>query len=1239
MARRLRALIFALLPLLLAAGIAQAQSPAAPMPLRLQVGTFDPLYEGASTASTADAATPYQIVQFRGPVEPAWAAQAEAVGATLLGYLPENAYVARATPEAVAKLRSLPSVRWVGPYRPAYKLAPALGRAARALAVDGGLAVTVVAFPGEDPAALAALLAAQGATLDELAATPLGVIARATLPADALAAVAQAPAVSWVEPYVAPQLANAQGRKIMNAESVWSSNGLFGAGQIVAISDSGLDVQGGGGAVASPDLAGRLVRAFAPSQMRPDSAACAAKTTWTDLNGHGTHVAGSVLGSGANSGSDAAARQFTGSEAGVAPLARYVFMAMNTDGSAGIQCVPSNGNYIAFGYENGARISSNSWGGNSEGAYTFNDSVVDDYIWRNRDYLVLFAAGNSGPGAGTVGSPGSAKNIISVGASESNRPDLGGSDPVNGGGIADNPNTMAFFSSRGPTDDGRIKPDIVAPGTNIVSVLGGQARGLSPIAAGRPYAVSSGTSMATPLTAGAATLVREWLTTQRGAANPSAALLKALLIHGAAQLPGAAVPNPSSGWGRVDLKQTIGASYSVFEDDQAGLSSGGSRTFSVEVVGATADATLFADPARPPAGDLGLVTEPLAAAAAQPGPADPADFAAAALPGHAAPPPARPIRDEGAGPREGLPPVAGLGLPDLAGARTLLPAPDGPAAQNFLQSMVGGGDFEDPAWGATWSQVWLGEGRPVRTSSAGQVIAGGHSIWLGGSDSDDLIAYPLSFPATIDDDFPSSLSFLVRQTNLDRGFDYFCVALVDAAGSPISSATGPLLSCTDALPGGVQPISFAFTPEERAALAGETGYLYLFTYGDGELPHMSAFVDNIALDVDFAPISLRAVPSSGPAGTTFLLSGANNVPYGPVSICVSSCASGANLLATVYADARGDAQAYITSSADTAPGSYVFETRNIAGRTGRTAFTILGAAQPTLSVEPATGRPGDEFTFSGERFLPNDPEISVQVNGSTLGTVSSNAEGAVRFRITTRSTSPAGAYTVRVTDGAGRAAEVGYTLLAPDAASPRLSVAPASGPAGTSFTFDGAGFAPGAPVGFTLEGTPIGETTPADCGCFRVALETQASLAPGSYTLAAEQGARRASASFTIVAGGAPAGGNGLAVTLVWTDPPGQPGAARALVNNLNLRVEGPGGQVWLGNGGSSADAINNVETVRIAQPAPGTYRIVVQAAAVNATYGAQPFALVATTGTNRNAGLGTVPLGGNKVYLPLLRR
>jgi len=368
---------------------AQAQTPVDTGIIRLQAATFDPLMNGEPAALTTGVqaanatalASPYYLVQFAGPVQAVWLQQVQALGGQVLGYVPDHTHVVRMDDAAVANIGSLPGVRWVGRYWPGYKWSPELAARFQALSTSADpLEVYVLAFAGEAASTLEAFLRAQGAIILSAAQPATGPVFRIRTPGYSLAAITQHPAISWVERYVAPTLQNAEGRKIMGAEAVWQDYGYYGAGQIVAISDSGLSDQ----ATLSNDFNGRLVRAFAPSEMNIDPA-CRAKTVWTDLNGHGTHVAGSVLGNGAFSGSNAANHQYTASQAGVAPEAKLVFMALNTDGSTGIQCIDENGDFLARGYQEGARISTNSWGGGSSGAYSFLSSLVDDYLWRHKD--------------------------------------------------------------------------------------------------------------------------------------------------------------------------------------------------------------------------------------------------------------------------------------------------------------------------------------------------------------------------------------------------------------------------------------------------------------------------------------------------------------------------------------------------------------------------------------------------------------------------------------------------------------------------------------------------------------------------------------------------------------------------------------------------------------------------------------------------------------------------------------
>lgn len=1247
--------------------------------LHVRTGAFDPLAlpqaeraapggkaAGSPASETVDHRFAYLIVQFDGPVEAAWLSPIQALGGEVLGYVPDNAHIvrvarSRAAPAALsaARFRTLPRVRWVGDYLPEYKITLD-GRQRVAAAQSPGMAGVAAAamvyagsFPGEPVAPLEQLFASLGASVQAAALSPTGDVYQLSIPADAVPALLTHPAISWVEPVLAMSTSNAAGRKIMGVEKVWQDFGFYGAGQIIAVSDSGLSVQ----EALSPDFNGRLVRAFAPSEMNLASPQCKAKTTWTDLNGHGTHVAGSVLGNGTRSGSNAAAHSYASSHAGAAPEAQLVFMALNTDGSTGIQCIDLNGDFIAKGYQNGARISSNSWGANSGGGYNLLSSLVDDYIWRHKDYLVFFSAGNAGPGSQTVGSPGTAKNAFSVGASENDRADQDNQ--------ADNPNEVASFSSRGPTADGRIKPEVVVPGTWVLSARAAQAPDGSFWGNfNADYAFMGGTSMATPLTAGSAALVREWMAKRKGQANPSAALMKAIMINGAINLPGAATPNLSSGFGRVDIKNTLNANYAVMDDNVQGMQTGQSVTYTVQVVGTSAMGTLLTVPNDAPARNAQAANPLPGLALAQPAGSGPslslavtAVFTGEALPGYGQ----GPQRSGGIATVAGAKPQAQTAaqlsitttgqLPPLdvlrAGARAasaqstrMLPRVS-QETQSYLANLVGGGDFEDPDWTDFWQYVWLGSGLPVRTSDLARVINGQYSMWLGGSPSEDALFYPIAFPDAIDTSLQSFLRFNVSIYDQDIGNDEFCVALIDESGYFVGpyATGGPDCAETN----GNFTYTANFTPQELATLAGESGYIALYTVANGVLPHTSALVDDVVFALDLPTPTAASTPGAGPAGTRFLLTSKYNVPYGSVDVCIAPCSTPANIITTVYADAYGSAAAYLQTATGAQAGLNALQTRDSAGRLANTSFTIVGGVTATLVVLPASGPQGATFTFSGQNFLPNDSAIGVTVNGESLGTVGSNAQGQITFTVLTQSNTPAGSYNAQVTDSAQRTASATYMVTALAVEQPRLVVAPGSGAPGSTFVFNATGFTPNAQASVMLDGQTLGQVNMNSSGGAELTLQTKDTIPPARYTLSVVQGAKQASAQYEITGGtGDPISGNGLYVTLVWTDPPAQASAAKTLVNDLDLSIAGPGGFTARGNGGASADRTNNVEAIRLENPVAGTYVITVRAQAVNAVYGAQPFALVATTrqnfgSTSNNQTL--TPSGKKAVYLPLVRR
>jgi serine protease AprX len=234
--------------------------------------------------------------------------------------------------------------------------------------------------------------------------------------------------------------------------------------------------------------------------------------------------------------------------------------------------------------------------------------------WNNRDCVICFAAGNEGIDRNrdgridgtSVTPPGTAKNCITIGASENNRSTMSLTygagwpndfpvDPIASDQVSDDPEGMVAFSSRGPTRDQRIKPDVVAPGTFILSTRSrattdnGWGSTSDPL-----YFFMGGTSMATPLVAGCAAVVREFLITQRLITKPSAALVKAMLINGAKNLGGqyvpieaGRIPNNAEGFGRVDMMATVGpfrrGEQLQLIDEAAALDTGEEETHTVQV--------------------------------------------------------------------------------------------------------------------------------------------------------------------------------------------------------------------------------------------------------------------------------------------------------------------------------------------------------------------------------------------------------------------------------------------------------------------------------------------------------------------------------------------------------------------------------------------------------------------------------------------------------------------------------
>jgi len=344
---------------------------------------------------------------------------------------------------------------------------------------------------------------------------------------------------------------NARSNMKTTVMKTYFTTDLDGSGQIVAVADSGLDGDHG-------DFGTRVVSS---NDVIGDG------STADKHSGHGTHVACTVLGDGSKGG-----------YSGVAPSAELYFQAMENDNTGNFQS-PSLNYLMNSAYSAGARTHTNSWGSSTasqQGKYDSEAEDVDDranyydkYYNGREGLTILFATGNDGPASGTVSPPATAKNSLSVG-NHQNR-------------YSGAPDNLMSSSSRGPTDDGRIKPDIIAPGGYVRSCRAQEATDTSGATWSNSwYLEYTGTSMATPNAAGAAVMVREYLEEIAQRPAPQGALVKALLVLGAQDVGTRDIPNNDEGWGRINLRETLApqGGQGIWVDDRSVLSgSGNSKSY------------------------------------------------------------------------------------------------------------------------------------------------------------------------------------------------------------------------------------------------------------------------------------------------------------------------------------------------------------------------------------------------------------------------------------------------------------------------------------------------------------------------------------------------------------------------------------------------------------------------------------------------------------------------------------
>ena len=516
------------------------------------------------------------LVQFVGPVREDWLAAFDLFGARFRQYMPHGAFVIAVDPARAELLPALPAVlpfvRHVGVYEPGYRLAPGLRDAAlRGAPGVAPVVVQLVDGPGVE-AALEQVAAYATRIVQSWRVGPY-VNVEADLPVLSLLELARRPEIFSIEPRgVRRPNDEAQGQIV--AGNV-NATGPTAPGYLAWLATQGFDAtQFGTFAVnvvddapsltGHPDLPnGRVAFALNPTAQSASQA------------GHGFLNAHIVGGFNSNTGAtyeDASGYNYG---LGIAPWARVGVTAIFGSTAA------TSTSYENTAYGLTARISNNSWG-----YTTFTGAPIPDYDAYSQEYdfivrdaqtgtaglqelAVVFAAGNDGSTSNTVSTPGTAKNVITVGASENFRQT--GTDGCGIGNTgANDADDLISFSSRGPVNssggDGRVKPEICAPGTHIQAGIpqsnyagGGVCNNFWP-AGSTLYGWSSGTSHSAPAVAGAAALLRQRFLNQSLTA-PSPALQKAWLTNAATHMNGVGandtLPSNNQGMGRANMGRAL----------------------------------------------------------------------------------------------------------------------------------------------------------------------------------------------------------------------------------------------------------------------------------------------------------------------------------------------------------------------------------------------------------------------------------------------------------------------------------------------------------------------------------------------------------------------------------------------------------------------------------------------------------------------------------------------------------
>lgn len=603
--------------------------------LNLKIGSFTtdmepPDFGNIGMARKTAGMTDYYVVQFKSRIMSTDRDQLLALGAEIFDYIPDDALIVKLDHEGIDRIKGMKQVKFMQIWQPAYRIEPSIldgENKATDIETDGKLSLKVGIFNSADlDNVMSDIRGINGTEIIQEDMTALIKVDEAMF-RDVAIAVASIKDVYWVERAYPEVLHNTWSRWIMDSFDTLSmrgslgkwyvqmsladsadsmmlplyAHGIYGQNQIIGDDDTGLDWDN----VyfrdeANPVLYDKDYDTICenPSSLHRKIIAynVYADTLDQDASGHGTHTSGSAAGD--SLGNNLPSATFISRGTGMAPLAKLAFCDIGN--SSGYLVLPSNYGYIyTWMYNAGARITTSSWGQIPGGysSYTLDARNIDFAAWNHKDMLMFRSAGNANNDspADSCNSPATAKNIVTVGASESGAGIT--TSWINPGSASRNELLdVAEFSSHGPTKEGQLKPEII--GTGGWYIFSADSDGnLSSNNNGITY--MGGTSMSTPTLAGFGALARQYFTegwyptgtlNAPDAFTPSGALIKAMMVNATRNSPGnystsildnsarQNAPSMGQGWGRVTMSDAIYFAGDVRDllvyDETTGFSSG-----------------------------------------------------------------------------------------------------------------------------------------------------------------------------------------------------------------------------------------------------------------------------------------------------------------------------------------------------------------------------------------------------------------------------------------------------------------------------------------------------------------------------------------------------------------------------------------------------------------------------------------------------------------------------------------